>query len=93
MHFAVRSVCLSNEANCEDFLFPLLTVLKQFVQIPTDFSCAGHMLMVVLMLLNFITLKQVSVVCLDFCKAFDVVPHHVLISQLEREGYERWTIK
>jgi len=34
-----------------------------------------------------------DIVCLDFCKAFDAVPHDVLVSKLEGQGFDRWTTR
>lgn len=30
---------------------------------------------------------------LDFCKAFDLVPHHIFICKLERHGFKDWALQ
>ena len=37
--------------------------------------------------------RVVDIIYLDFYRAFDMVPQHILLSNLEKSGFDGWTVQ
>jgi len=36
--------------------------------------------------------RAMDVICLDFCRAFHMVPHNILLSKMERCRFDWWSV-